>query len=69
MRGVGVKFKKIPCVCVWEGGGRDLDILWNETININDPHIFLIKYAGKSKAKFIFKKFSRDSKSPLILSR
>ena len=28
------------------GGG--LDILWNDTININDAHIFLIKYAGKS---------------------
>ena len=44
---------------LYGGGGGDLDIgdleIWNETININDAHTFLIKYAGKSKAKFISK--------------
>ena len=45
-----------------------LDILWNDTININDePHIFL--KVKKVKGKIYFKRFSRDSKSPLILTR
>ena len=56
MSGVGVKLKS-----PFFGGG--LDILCNDTINIGDAHIFTNKYAGN-----YFKKFSRDSKSPLIRS-